>query len=102
MLRAHAAMMTHPLGSRTLAGLGRPLRQLTRSCWIPPMGWSFWLKLMGAVLVVGLAVWLIMLLAGAAFYAWGALGTMVFFIAVIVLIAYIYDKRQQASWDEGP
>jgi len=66
------------------------------------LGWSFWLKLMGAVLVVGLAIWVIMLIAGAAFYAWGALGTMIFFIAVIVVIAYIYDRRQQASWDEGP
>ena len=66
------------------------------------LGWGFWLKLMGLVLVVGLAIWLIMLLAGAAFYAWGAFGTMVFFIAVIVLIAYIYDRRQQATWDEGP
>jgi hypothetical protein len=72
------------------------------SCWIVPMGWNFWLKLMGLVLVVGLAIWLVMLLVGAAFYAWGAFGAMVFFIGVIVLIAYIYDKRQQASWDEGP
>jgi hypothetical protein len=54
------------------------------------------------VLVVGLAIWLVMLLVGAAFYAWGAFGAMVFFIGVIVLVAYIYDKRQQASWDEGP
>jgi len=64
------------------------------------VGWNFWLKLMGGVIVVGLAVWLILLLAGAALFAWGALGAMAFFIAVILLIAYFYDKRQQASWDE--
>src|SRR4029450_3836825 len=80
------------------------LRKQARWWWIVTMelGWSFWLKLMGAVLVVGLAIWVIMLIAGAAFYAWGALGTMVFFIAVIVVIAYIYDRRQQASLDDGP
>jgi cell division protein FtsW (lipid II flippase) len=78
------------------------LRRQARWCWIVTMelGWGFWLKLMGAVLVVGLAIWVIMLIAGAAFYAWGALGTMVFFIAVIVVIAYIYDRRQQATWED--
>jgi hypothetical protein len=64
------------------------------------MGWAFWLKLMGGVIVVGLAVWLVLLLVGQAFVAWGAFGGMLFFIGVILLIAYIYDKRQQASWEE--
>jgi hypothetical protein len=50
--------------------------------------------------VIGLAVWLAMLLIGAAFVAWGALGAMIFFVAVILLVAYFYDKRQQASWEE--
>jgi hypothetical protein len=89
------------LGVQLRHALLMPLRRIPFSCWIVPMGWNFWLKLMGAVLVVGLAVWLVMLLVGAAFYAWGAFGAMVFFIGVIVLIAYIYDKRQQASWDQG-
>ncbi len=66
------------------------------------MGWDFWLKLMGGVIVVGLAVWLVLLLVGQAFVAWGALGGMLFFIGVILLIAYIYDKRQQATWPDEP
>lgn len=66
------------------------------------MGWGFWLKLMGLILVVGLAIWVILLVMDLAYAAWGAFGTMVFFIGVIVLVAWIYDKRQQATWDEGP
>ena len=66
------------------------------------LGWGFWLKLMGGVILVGLALWVVLLVLDLAYAAWGAFGAMVFFIGVIVLVAYIYDKRQQATWDEGP
>ena len=104
ILPSCAACVNRNFGSRGQKRHTPELRKQGRWCWIVSMelGWGFWLKLMGAVLVVGLAIWVIMLIAGAAFYAWGALGTMVFFIAVILVIAYIYDRRQQASWDEGP
>lgn len=66
------------------------------------LGWGFWLKLMGGVILIGLALWVVLLVLDLAYAAWGAFGAMVFFIGVIVLVAYIYDKRQQATWDEGP
>ncbi len=65
------------------------------------LGWGFWLKLMGGVLLVGLAIWVIFLVVGVAWAAWGAFGTMIFFIGVLLLIGYIYDRRQQASRGEG-
>jgi hypothetical protein len=64
-------------------------------------GWGFWLKLMGGVILVGLALWVIFLVLDVAYAAWGAFGAMVFFIGVILLIAYVYDRRQQASRGEG-
>jgi uncharacterized membrane protein HdeD (DUF308 family) len=65
------------------------------------LGWSFWLKLMGGVILVGLAIWIIFLVLDVAYAAWGAFGAMLFFIGVILLIAYVYDRRQQASRHEG-
>jgi hypothetical protein len=64
------------------------------------MGWNFWLKLLGGVVVVGIAVGVVFLFIGAAFVAWGALGAIVFFAALALLVAWFYDRRQQASWDE--
>jgi multisubunit Na+/H+ antiporter MnhB subunit len=59
------------------------------------LGWGFWLKLIGGVILVGLAFFVILLVLDLAYAAWGALGAMVFFIGVTLLFAYLYDKRQQ-------
>ena len=66
------------------------------------LGWGFWLKLIGAVILAGLAIFVILLVLDLAYAAWGALGAMLFFVGVALLVAYLYDRRQQASRYEGP
>jgi uncharacterized membrane protein HdeD (DUF308 family) len=65
------------------------------------VGWNFWLKLLGGVIAVGIAVGIVFLFIGAAFVAWGALGAIVFFAGLVLLVAWFYDRRHQASWDDG-
>ena len=60
------------------------------------LGWGFWLKLMGGVLLVGLAIWVIFLVVGVAWAAWGAFGTMIFFIGVLLLIG-VHLRQTPAS-----
>jgi hypothetical protein len=63
------------------------------------MGGKFWLGMVAAIVGIGIAVGIIFLLIGAAFVAWGALGALVFFGAVALGIAWIFDRRKQAQYD---
>jgi hypothetical protein len=63
------------------------------------MGGRFWLGLLGAVVGIGIAAAIVFLLISAAFVAWGVLGALVFFGAVLVGIAWFMDRRKQAQYD---
>ncbi len=58
------------------------------------LGFSFYAKLVGICLAVGLAAFVILLLIARATYAWGFLGAFAVFSIILLAIAWIYDRRQ--------
>jgi hypothetical protein len=63
------------------------------------MGGRFWLGLVGVCLGIAIGGFLLFALIGATWYAWGGLGTIIFFGAVLLVVAYFYDRRQQNRYD---
>ncbi len=64
------------------------------------MGGSFWLKVFGVLVLGGIAVMLVFLLFEAVWYRWSLLGAIAFFTGVLLLIAYIGDRRSQQRYEE--
>jgi hypothetical protein len=64
------------------------------------LGGKFWLWVIGVSLAVGIGGLLLFLLVGAAWYRWGFLGAMIFFGALLLLIAWIWDKRHEKTYDD--
>jgi hypothetical protein len=64
------------------------------------LGAGFWFKLFGLLLLGGLGVLLVFLLIDAAWYRWGAIGALLFFFAVLLVIAYISDRRSQKQYED--
>jgi hypothetical protein len=58
------------------------------------VGFRFYLALGGAVLGIGLLVWILMLVFARAIYAWGFLGAFLVLAAVLVLIGWVVDRRE--------
>jgi hypothetical protein len=56
------------------------------------LGAAFWLRLLGMCLAIGVAAGLIFLLFGAAWYAWGAIGTLVVVGGGSVLVAGLLSR----------
>jgi hypothetical protein len=57
------------------------------------LGGRFWLGLIGISLALGVAGLVLFLVINRAFYRWGALGTLLVLGGVLVLAAYIHDRR---------
>jgi hypothetical protein len=64
------------------------------------VGGRFWVGLMASVVGIGIAVGILFLLVGAALAAWGVLGAFVVFGGLALGIAWWYDRRRQAEYDE--
>jgi hypothetical protein len=64
------------------------------------MGGRFWLGLVAAVIGIGIAVGVLFLIVGAALFAWGIFGAFVVFGLLALGIAWIYDKRKQAEYED--
>jgi NhaP-type Na+/H+ and K+/H+ antiporter len=64
------------------------------------MGGSFWLKVFGVLVLGGIAAMLVFLLFEAVWYRWSLLGAIVVFTGVLLLIAYIGDRRSQRRYEE--
>jgi hypothetical protein len=58
------------------------------------LGWGFWLKSAIFVVVAGLALMILFFVFGVVWAAWGVLGTFAFVAAVLLLIGWIYDRRE--------
>ena len=56
------------------------------------LGWRFWGSLIGGIVAVCLGGWLLFLIMGYAWYAWGALAALVFTMVLVVGIAYVADR----------
>ena len=63
------------------------------------LGARFWLGLVGVCLAIGIGGFILFWLIGVTWAAWGALGTFLFFGAVLLGVAYVYDKRQQRQYE---
>jgi hypothetical protein len=59
------------------------------------LGGKFWLWVIGVCLAIGIGGLLLFLLVGAAWYRWGFFGALIFFGAIALLAAWVYDRRQQ-------
>ena len=55
---------------------------------------------MAATLGIGIAVGIVFLIIGAAIAAWGVLGALIVLIGILLGIAWLYDRRQQARYDD--
>jgi len=58
------------------------------------LGAGFWFKVFGLILAGGIGAIALFILVDAAWYRWGAFGTLLFFLGIMLLMAYISDKRQ--------
>jgi hypothetical protein len=56
--------------------------------------------MVGVIVGVGIAAMIFFLVISAAFVAWGALGALVFFALVLLGIAWWFDRRKQAQYEE--
>jgi hypothetical protein len=63
------------------------------------LGGRFWLWLIGVTVAVAVGGFLVFLLIGWAWYAWGLFGMFIFFGAILLGIAWIYDRRQQKRYE---
>lgn len=57
------------------------------------MGFGFWLKTAGVILLGGVACLVVFLILDIAWAAWGGFGALVAFAAVLLLVAWLYDRR---------
>jgi hypothetical protein len=62
------------------------------------LGGKFWLKVIGICLAVGIAGLLLFLLVGAAVYRWGFFGGFLFLGAILLIWAWIYDRRHTKEY----
>ena len=65
------------------------------------LGAKFWLSLAGISIAVCVGAGLAFLLIGAAWARWGALGALLFFGLLMLVPAYIYDRRNQRTYDDS-
>ena len=65
------------------------------------LGRRFWLGLVGATLALGIGLFLCFVVFDRAVYRWGALGAFIVLGAVLLLIGWIYDRRQIRAYEEG-
>jgi hypothetical protein len=64
------------------------------------LGAGFWLKVIGAVLAFGLGGMILFLLIGMAWYAWGALGALIFCFVLIAAAGWLYDRAHAKQYED--
>jgi hypothetical protein len=62
------------------------------------LGARFWLRLIGLVIVFGIAALLLFLLVDAAWYRWGVFGAMLFFFVILLAFGWFYDRRHEREY----
>jgi membrane protein implicated in regulation of membrane protease activity len=64
------------------------------------LGGKFWLYLVGIALAIGIGGFLLFMLIGAAWYAWGPFMALVVFGALLILVGWIHDRRSQKEYED--
>jgi hypothetical protein len=62
------------------------------------LGAKFWLRLIGLVIVFGIAALLLFLLVDAAWYRWGVFGALLFFFVILLAFGWFYDRRKEREY----
>ena len=65
------------------------------------LGGRFWASVFGVCLAVGVGGFLLFWFVGAAWARWGAFGALIVLGAVLLLVAYIYDRRATRTYEES-
>jgi len=58
-------------------------------------GFRFWAGFAGIVLAAGIVGLILLIIFSRAVYAWGFFGAFLLFVAVMLVIAWFYDRRQK-------
>jgi membrane protein implicated in regulation of membrane protease activity len=66
------------------------------------IGTKGWLTIIGLTLAACIAAGIIFLIVGAAWYAWGAIGALIFVFLVLGVWAWFYDRRQAQKYENLP
>ena len=59
------------------------------------LGFKFYLWLAGVVIAGGFVLLIVMLIFTRAIYAFGVIGAFIFLAAVLLLVGWLYDRRQE-------
>lgn len=62
------------------------------------LGKGFWLKLIGGVILVGIAVFVGFVIFDKLLWGLGMLGTLLVLVIILVVVAWLYDRHQQTSY----
>jgi hypothetical protein len=65
-----------------------------------PLGGGFWRWFAGLGVLFVIGAVLVFLLLHGAWARWGALGTLLFFFLVLIVVAWLYDRRQVKKYAE--
>ena len=65
------------------------------------LGFKFWAGLGGVVVLIGIAALILMLILTRAAYAWGFFGALMVFVAILLLVAWFYDRRKIEQYEES-
>jgi hypothetical protein len=65
---------------------------------VDELGGKFWLWVVGVALAVGIGGMILFSIIGAAWYAWGAFGTIIFFSAIMLIFAWIWDHTHGKTY----
>jgi uncharacterized membrane protein len=60
---------------------------------------GFWIKMLAAIVGIGIAVGIVFLVIGAALIAWGIFGALIVIGGLALGFAWVYDRRQQTQYD---
>lgn len=62
------------------------------------LGMGFWVKLIGGVLLLGIALFVGFAIFGKLLWGLGMLGTLLVLVLILVVVAWLYDRHQQTSY----
>ena len=64
-------------------------------------GPKFWLAYIGGAIAFAFAGFMLFILIDAAVYRWGFFGMFLFFSAVLLGIAWVFDRRTKRQYDDA-
>ena len=65
------------------------------------LGFGFWAKTAGAILLGGIVLFILLILFTRAIYAWGVLAGFGLLVAAVLLGAWIHDRREIRQGEES-